>query len=136
MPRTEIPHQPPADTTPSPLREGPPTPPVEVVDSRMGAALYNPFVWFGERRGMARRRRELLADARGVSLTRYPPGLISALKKLQDDQAVVHQATRATAQLWIESPLDREPGHKGAKLNSAFDTHPPLAERIAILEAM
>ena len=63
-------------------------------------------------------------------------GLISALKKLQADQAVVHTATRATAQLWIESPLDREPGHRGAKLNSAFDTHPPLAERIAILEAM
>src|SRR4051794_8593449 len=78
------------------------------------------------------RKRELLADARGVSLTRYPPGLISALKKLQDDQTVVHAATRVTAQLWIESPLDREPGHRGSKLNSAFDTHPPLAERIAI----
>lgn len=82
------------------------------------------------------RKRELLADARGVSLTRYPPGLASALRKLQADQAVVHEATRATAQLWIESPLDREAGHKGAKLNSMFDTHPPLAERIAILEAM
>jgi heat shock protein HtpX len=82
------------------------------------------------------RKRELLADARGVSLTRYPPGLISALKKLQEDQTVVHAATRATAQLWIESPLDREPGHKGSKLNSAFDTHPPLEERIRILEAM
>jgi len=82
------------------------------------------------------RKRELLADARGVSLTRYPPGLASALRKLQTDQAVVHEATRATAQLWIESPLDREEGHKGAKLNAMFDTHPPLAERIAILEAM
>ncbi len=39
------------------------------------------------------RRRELLADASGVALTRYPPGLISALEKLQDDQAVVHHAT-------------------------------------------
>jgi len=82
------------------------------------------------------RKRELMADARGVSLTRYPPGLASALRKLQTDQAVVHQATRATAQLWIESPLDREEGHKGAKLNSMFDTHPPLAERIEILESM
>ena len=53
------------------------------------------------------RRRELLADASGVQLTRYPPGLISALEKLQDDKAVVHYATRATAQLWIESPLER-----------------------------
>jgi heat shock protein HtpX len=82
------------------------------------------------------RKRELMADARGVSLTRYPPGLASALRKLQTDQAVVHQATRATAQLWIESPLDREEGHKGARLNSMFDTHPPLAERIEILESM
>ena len=38
-------------------------------------------------------RRELLADASGVQLTRYPPGLISALEKLQGDQAVVHHAT-------------------------------------------
>ena len=56
--------------------------------------------------------------------------------KLQTDQAVVHQATRATAQLWIESPLDREEGHKGAKLNSMFDTHPPLEERIALLREL
>ncbi len=88
------------------------------------------------------RRRELLADASGVQLTRYPPGLISALKKLQEDQTVVHHATRATAQLWIESPLEREndkaPGAtaRGNKLNRKFDTHPPLAERIAALEAM
>ncbi len=87
------------------------------------------------------RRRELLADVSGVELTRYPPGLISALKKLKGDQAVVHHATRATAQLWIESPLDRdkktEDGQsKGNWLNRKFDTHPPLDERIAALEAM
>jgi heat shock protein HtpX len=85
------------------------------------------------------RRRELLADASGVQLTRYPPGLISALEKLQGDKAVVHHATRATAQLWIESPLERQPDEKGKKgswLNRAFDTHPPLDERIAALKAM
>ena len=89
------------------------------------------------------RRRELLADASGVELTRYPPGLISALKKLQDDQAVVHHATRATAQMWIESPLERDDKtnpdgstSKGSWLNRKFDTHPPLADRIAALEAM
>jgi heat shock protein HtpX len=84
------------------------------------------------------RRRELLADASGVQLTRYPPGLISALEKLQDDQAVVHHATRATAQMWIEQPLDRDQEKKGTKgswLNRAFDTHPPLDERIAALKA-
>jgi heat shock protein HtpX len=85
------------------------------------------------------RRRELLADASGVQLTRYPPGLISALEKLQDDKAVVHHATRATAQMWIEQPLDRDQEKKGTKgswLNRAFDTHPPLDERIAALKAM
>src|SRR4051794_10644902 len=76
------------------------------------------------------RRRELLADASGVQLTRYPPGLISALEKLRDDQAVVHYATRATAQMWIESPLERdgeveEGKKKGTRLNRMFDTHPP-----------
>ena len=85
------------------------------------------------------RRRELLADASGVQLTRYPPGLISALEKLQDDKAVVHHATRATAQMWIEQPLDRDQEKKGTRgswLNRAFDTHPPLDERIAALKAM
>ncbi|MFO7589542.1 MAG: M48 family metallopeptidase [Acidimicrobiia bacterium] len=82
------------------------------------------------------RKRELLADATGVQLTRYPPGLLSALKKLKGDTTVVHHATRATAQLWIESPLDRTEGKKGSWLNRAFDTHPPLDERIGVLESM
>ncbi len=90
------------------------------------------------------RRRELLADASGVQLTRYPPGLIAALEKLKNDKAVVHHATRATAQMWIESPLDRGKGEgdgdgqgsKGSWLNRAFDTHPPLDERIQLLKEM
>lgn len=85
------------------------------------------------------RNREYLADVSGVQLTRYPPGLISALDKLKGDQAVVHHATRATAQLWIESPLDRDSEAdegKGSWLNRAFDTHPPLDDRIARLKAM
>jgi heat shock protein HtpX len=82
------------------------------------------------------RRRELQADASGVLLTRYPPGLISALEKLKSNQAVVKDRSRATAQLWIESPLDREEGHRGSRLNRAFDTHPPLDERIRILKEM
>ena len=82
------------------------------------------------------RKRELLADASGVQLTRYPPGLISALEKLKSDQAVVHNASRATAQLWIESPLDRDTDHKRTRLNRAFNTHPPLDERIRILKEM
>ncbi|HLF69945.1 MAG TPA: M48 family metalloprotease [Actinomycetota bacterium] len=81
------------------------------------------------------RRREFLADASGVQLTRYPPGLISALRKLKADSTVVRTGSRATAHLWIESPLDRS-GAGSSWLNRLFDTHPPLDERIRILESM
>ncbi len=83
------------------------------------------------------RRREALADFSGVALTRYPPGLIAALEKLQDDSTVVHSSSRATAHLWIESPLARtqEEGRL-AWLNRLFDTHPPLEERIQALKEL
>src|SRR5690242_20940328 len=61
------------------------------------------------------RRRESLADVSGVQLTRYPPGLISALKKLQDDHTVIHTASKATAHLWIEEPLDTDNEHVGGR---------------------
>jgi heat shock protein HtpX len=83
------------------------------------------------------RRREALADFSGVALTRYPPGLVAALEKLKDDTTVVHSSSRATAHLWIESPLARtsEQGRL-AWLNRLFDTHPPLEERIQALKEL
>src|SRR5205807_7372819 len=83
------------------------------------------------------RRRESLADVSGVSLTRYPPGLISALEKLKADNTVVHFNSRATAHLWIESPLAREPREGPfSRLNRLFDTHPPLDDRIKVLKEL
>jgi heat shock protein HtpX len=82
------------------------------------------------------RQREYLADSTGVSLTRYPPGLISALKKLKDDSTVIDTASKATAHLWIEEPLDTESHKVGTRMNRLFASHPPLDERIAALEAM
>jgi heat shock protein HtpX len=82
------------------------------------------------------RRREYQADASGVLLTRYPPGLISALEKLRKDHTVIHTASKATAHLWIESPLDEETPGTASKFNHMFDTHPPLEDRIRILKAM
>lgn len=76
-------------------------------------------------------RREGFADVNGVRLTRYPPGLISALEKLEMATTVVQSSSRATDHLWIESPLARGPW-----LNRLFDTHPPLAERIQILKEL
>lgn len=83
------------------------------------------------------RRRESLADMSGVSMTRYPPGLLSALEKLKDDTTVVHSSSRATAHLWIESPLARTPEEgRLSRLNRLFDTHPPLEERIQALKEL
>jgi len=86
------------------------------------------------------RRRESLADVSGVEMTRYPPGLISALEKLRDDSTVVHSHSRATAHLWIEepSPQDDDQGRVSFlnRLNRMFATHPPLDERIAALREL
>jgi len=83
------------------------------------------------------RRREALADFSGVTLTRYPPGLIAALEKLEADGTVVHSSSRATAHLWLESPLARTPAEgRLAWLNRLFETHPPLEERIQALKEL
>jgi heat shock protein HtpX len=82
------------------------------------------------------RKREYLADASGVLLTRYPPGLISALEKLKDDHTSTHFASKATAHLWIEEPLDKETNKGETKWNHLFDTHPPIDDRIHALEQM
>jgi heat shock protein HtpX len=83
------------------------------------------------------RRREILADVSGVEMTRYPPGLISALEKLRDDSTVVHAASHATAHLWIEEPSAQTRAEgKMSRINRMFATHPPLEERITLLREM
>jgi heat shock protein HtpX len=83
------------------------------------------------------RRRETLADVSACQLTRYPPGLISALEKLKEDTTVTHAASTATAHLWIEQPMSGV-GDEGklAGIHRLFDTHPPLDERIALLREL
>jgi heat shock protein HtpX len=78
------------------------------------------------------RKREFLADANGALLTRYPPGLASALKKIAADTEPLEAANKATAHLYIVNPLK---DLKGA-VNTMFSTHPPVAARIAALEKM
>ncbi|MCR4369305.1 MAG: M48 family metallopeptidase [archaeon] len=78
------------------------------------------------------REREYLADADAALLTRNPPGLASALKKLAGDKEVLEAANKATAHLYISNPLKNRSGF----LDSMFSTHPPIEKRIARLEAM
>ncbi len=79
------------------------------------------------------RRREYLADASAAMLTRYPPGLASALRKIGTDQNQLRTANKATESLYIANPLK---AHRGGGMNALFNTHPPLEDRIARLEAM
>jgi len=76
------------------------------------------------------RRREFLADASGVLITKYPEGLISALEKISADQEPLEAANRATAHLYIVNPF------KGKNISSLFNTHPPIQERIKALKEM
>jgi heat shock protein HtpX len=101
----------------------------------LAVLMLAPFAGYLMQMAMSRNR-EYLADASGVQLTRYPPGLISALEKLRDDHAVVHHATKATAQMWIEQPLETDKKKPGSKFNNLFDTHPPLEDRIKRLQEM
>lgn len=78
------------------------------------------------------RKREFLADANGALLTRYPAGLASALKKIAGDSNKLRVANKATASLYIYNPLK----DYRAGMNSLFNTHPPIEERVRRLEAM
>jgi heat shock protein HtpX len=76
------------------------------------------------------RRRESLADVSGVELTRNPAGLISALRKLESNDQPFAKFNHATAAMCIDDPLQ----HHASFFHQLFDTHPPIAERIAVLE--
>ncbi|MBI2330519.1 M48 family metallopeptidase [Candidatus Daviesbacteria bacterium] len=80
------------------------------------------------------RRRELLADASGVLLTRYPQGLASALQKISSDREPLEVANRGTAHLYIVNPLKGQEAK--AWLASLFNTHPPIEARIKALREM
>jgi len=76
------------------------------------------------------RNREYLADAGGVELTRNPKGLIDALTKIDDSQPM-QKADPSSAALYISDPFKAK-----KSWTHLFDTHPPMADRIARLEKM
>jgi len=82
------------------------------------------------------RRREYLADASGAELTRNPLGLASALRKLDAATAPTARIYRGTAHLCIADPLGKPVNEQRGWVADLFATHPPIADRIARLEAM
>jgi heat shock protein HtpX len=78
------------------------------------------------------RQRESLADVSAVELTRNPIGLARALRAISDDPEVLEVANRATQQLYIVNPIKSFEN----RAKSMWDTHPPIAERIAVLRGL
>jgi heat shock protein HtpX len=84
------------------------------------------------------RKREFLADASGVLLTRYPDGLATALQKIGKYGQPMQKHSSATAHLFISNPLGRTGEDEDDKAEVSwfaklFSTHPPIKERIAAL---
>jgi len=82
------------------------------------------------------RKREYLADASAALLTRYPEGLAGALRKISDDHEPLEVANKATAHLYIVSPLKDHKKDGVGKFAGLFQTHPPIEERIKRLGKM
>lgn len=78
------------------------------------------------------RKREYLADASGVLLTRYPEGLANALEKIKNFNQPSRTANHATSHLYIANPFEGV----GKKITGLFATHPPIDDRIARLRKM
>ncbi len=76
------------------------------------------------------RQRESLADVSGVELTRNPTGLIDALQKIAQNDTPPQRFNHAVAAMMIDNPEE----HHGSFYSRLFDTHPPIAERIAALQ--
>jgi heat shock protein HtpX len=80
------------------------------------------------------RRREYLADAGAVRLTRYPEGLASALEKIAGDNSPqLASANQVTAPMFIINPFKKR---GQMTLSDLTSTHPPISERIRILRNM
>lgn len=81
------------------------------------------------------RRREFLADATGVSMTKYAGGLANALEKISHDREPLEAANKATAHLYISNPLKNVHGGVGW-FAGLFNTHPPVEERLKALRSL
>lgn len=80
------------------------------------------------------RKREYLADAGSAELTRRPYALASALRKVSGDPRIEAVTRKDVAQMFIENPGVKK--KRGMSFSTLFATHPPIEDRIRILEGM
>lgn len=75
------------------------------------------------------RKREYLADASAVEITRNPDGLISALKNISEDTSTLKTANNSTAHLYIVNPFKQKQNK-----DNLMSTHPSIENRIEALK--
>ena len=91
------------------------------------AAILSPLVASIAQMAVSRQR-EYLADASAAHITRYPEGMIAALKKLQAHSQTMKSQNIATEAMYINNPL------KKGFFSNLFSSHPPIEKRIERLE--
>ncbi len=91
------------------------------------AAILSPLVAAVAQMAVSRQR-EYLADASAVNITRYPEGMIDALKKLQSHSQPMKSQNIAAEAMWINNPL------KKGFFSNLLSSHPPIEKRIERLE--
>lgn len=91
------------------------------------AAILSPIVAAVAQMAVSRQR-EYLADASAVNITRYPEGMINALKKLQSHSQPMKSQNIATEAMYINNPL------KKGFFSNLLSSHPPIEKRIERLE--
>jgi SAM-dependent methyltransferase len=105
--------------------------PVEVAESRFTAALYNPFLWLSERLGMAARRRQLLAEARGAVLEigagtglnlRYYLAGLDELVLVEPGEPMADRIDLSRAPDGVPTKLVRAPAEQLPFADGSFDT--------------
>ncbi|MEQ8924624.1 MAG: M48 family metallopeptidase [Fulvivirga sp.] len=79
------------------------------------------------------RKREFMADAGAVELTKDPEALASALRKISADPLIEAVRRDDVAQMFIEHPKKKKSSFFSFFTN-LFATHPPIEKRIEVLE--
>ncbi|MBS1677370.1 MAG: class I SAM-dependent methyltransferase [Actinobacteria bacterium] len=114
-----------------PTTEAPTGPPVDVIESRLGAALYDPVLWVAERLGIAALRRELLAEARGavleigagtgLNLPHYP-GDLNQLVLAEPGHRIGERIDLDRAPTGVPTRLERASAERLPFADASFDT--------------
>ena len=79
------------------------------------------------------RKREFLADAGAAEMTRKPNSLANALQKISSNSKIDSIRSDDIKQLFIDNSNDKKSKNILGNFRSLFSTHPPIEERIKIL---